>query len=130
MMNYFRSKPVAVAPNADESKSLLTGVPSGNMFAKGSKFDLHIYLAELDRFIDFDNEKALFFSSSNIDYGDWYMGDDKDGVISFSGNFDLTTVKNIIVFVLLQLQLRLCFYNMFIHLSKCKTTDRSTCMYL
>jgi hypothetical protein len=95
MMSYFRSKPVPnVNPVADSSKAGAVahgGVP-GNLFPKGTFFDLYVYIGESDGFDDFENERSLYFSSKSIEYGDWKIGENSDGVISYPGAFELTTV--------------------------------------
>ena len=99
-MSYFRSRPVtppaggvdSPAGSSPAAGQHLSGDLPGNMFAKGSMFDMHVYISESDRFTDFGNQSALFWKLENIEYGDWYGGVNKDGLFYQDGRIDLTPV--------------------------------------
>ncbi len=94
MMSYFRSKPVTPnVSNIDPKSSAVShgGVP-GNLFPKGTIFDFYVYIAESENFNGFENENALYYSAQSIEYGDWTIGDNKDGMLTHTGNLELTSV--------------------------------------
>ena len=99
-MNYFRGKPVSVPSTTVDPKS---GVPAtgygtntpGNMFAKGTHFDFYVYIWELEHFDGFEDSRALYFLEKDIEYGDWTLGENQDGILTYSSNFELTpTMQN------------------------------------
>ena len=97
-MSYFRSRPVTPSTGVDSPPSAggqqhLSGDLPGNMFAKGSMFDMHVYVSESERFTDFSNQSALFWKLENIEYGDWYGGVNKDGLFYQDGRIELTPVS-------------------------------------
>jgi len=56
--------------------------PARNMYPPGQLFDFHMYLSESNtRFEDFDNSDSLFWSETNLVYGDWTSGPSGDGSI-------------------------------------------------
>ncbi len=93
MMSYFRSKPVTPNANVDSKSNLasISGTP-GNLFPKGTVFDFYVFIGESENFNDFGNENALYYQARDIEYGNWQLGENKDGVFVYSGNFQLTTV--------------------------------------
>lgn len=99
-MSYFRSKPVT--PNTtgganSPASSSYSEVP-GNIFPKGSKFDMYVYLSESEKFKEFNDSSLLYWNLNNIDYGNWYDGENNDGVFTYAGNFPLTEVIEIFKF--------------------------------
>lgn len=57
--------------------------PAHNLFPPGQLFDLHMYLDESDqRFSNF-GERNLFHQELEIRYGDYSIGPEKDGILSF-----------------------------------------------
>ena len=94
-MSYFRSKPVTPNTTGDVSSSSASSsyneVP-GNIFPKGSKFDMYVYLSESEKFKEFNDSSLLYWNLNKIDYGNWYDGENNDGVFTYAGNFPLTEV--------------------------------------
>ena len=107
-MNYFKG---ANNNNTNNRSSSLNAnfAELGNLIAKGSKLDLYVYISNLEDF-DFSTmnrsliEKSLFYSHSNIEYGDWSFGEQKDGILTYSSRFELDKV---FIFLLV---LFLCFF--------------------
>lgn len=92
-MNYFKGKPVTSPASQNNYPASGGGVESpGNIFAKGTKFDMYVYLSESDSFKEFDDQNALYWYLPNIDYGNWYMGPNNDGILLKNSRFELTKV--------------------------------------
>lgn len=96
-MNYFKAKPTEspiIQSPVSNSLENPSGIP-GNMFFKGTLFDMYIYISESEKFNDFDNPNALFWYQDHIEYGDWSFGEDFDGTIMKNGQIELTeTMQN------------------------------------
>ncbi|RNA33977.1 cleft lip and palate transmembrane protein -like [Brachionus plicatilis] len=91
---FFKSKPQTQTSTGD-SQSVVPSTNPGNIFPKGSIFDMHVYLSEHDYFDSFDDQKALYWLQPAIEYGNWNIGPEKDGILKLNGNFELTeTMKN------------------------------------
>lgn len=95
-MNYFKGKPAASPslPATTDSKGqvALGGVP-GNLFVKGASLDFYVYLSESELFDSFNDSNSLFYSYAGLEYGDWYFGENKDGVLIHDGQFPLSHVN-------------------------------------
>ena len=94
-MNYFKSGPAmkqSVSTTGDSlSSQSHTDLP-GNIFAKGTKFDMYAYISEAEKFTDFNDLKSLYWSLNDIEYGDWTGGLENDGVFVFDNKIELTEV--------------------------------------
>lgn len=94
-MSYFRSKPVAnqnnVNPNSPVA-SMGSDAP-GNIFSKGSKFDMYVFLSESEIFDKFNEKNSLYWLVNDIEYGNWYLGPNNDDIISKSELIELTPVN-------------------------------------
>lgn len=90
-MNLFKGKAIET-PNGspDISSSSIPGQIAGNMFPKGSVFDMYVYISESEKFTNFNDSNSLFWSLNNIEYGNWYMGENQDGLITKSNQLKLT----------------------------------------
>jgi hypothetical protein len=97
-MNYFRGggvgKPAVNNGDAGSGSAISNNgevsAPVGNMFPKGTKFDLYCYISEMDEFTDFNNKNALLWSVENIEYGNWYDGPMNDGTFTHDCQIELT----------------------------------------
>ena len=56
------------------------------------KQDFYAYISESDKFDEFSNLKSLYWSLTDIEYGNWYGGDNNDGNFVFSNQIELTEV--------------------------------------
>ncbi|KAK1150723.1 hypothetical protein AOXY_G33438 [Acipenser oxyrinchus oxyrinchus] len=54
-------------------------VPSRNLFPRDTLMDLHIYISESEHFTDFNNTEALLWGQTDLVYGDWSSGENRDG---------------------------------------------------
>lgn len=99
-MQYFKGKPnqpVVSQPGVQDPSGAAgvatpTGVP-GNIFPKGTRFDIYVYISEMDKFDDFENERALFWFISDVEYGNWNIGPNGDGNFLFENQIELTPVS-------------------------------------
>ena len=57
---------------------------ASNLFQNGTLMDLYVYVSEQKDFGDFNNSEALVWKKEELWFGDWYSGEDGDGVHSFS----------------------------------------------
>jgi hypothetical protein len=98
-MSYFRGsanvKPDVTSdgkssPSSASSSSVLSSGPQGNLFPKGTKFDMYVYLSESENFKNFNDSNALYWSLMNIEYGKWDGGDTNDGLFIYSNQFETT----------------------------------------
>ncbi|XP_052697310.1 putative lipid scramblase CLPTM1 [Crassostrea angulata] len=69
-------------------------INSQNIYPKGMKMDMYIYLSEQEDFTDFNNEDALFWSLKGLEYGDWTSGPNGDG--SYIKEGKIQTPPNVI----------------------------------
>jgi len=90
-MNHFKTKPTTGPSAATEpgAFSNMAGEPPGNMFPKGTIFDMYVYISESEKFTTF-NESELFWNLKDIEYGNWNNGENKDGIFLFGNQVDLT----------------------------------------
>ncbi|KAJ8668702.1 hypothetical protein QAD02_010365 [Eretmocerus hayati] len=70
----------AVAPNT-----------AFNLFSNGTEFDLHIYLSESEKFVDFSDPKSKVWTEFGLIYGDWQGGPNGDGSRVFTHKFSPST---------------------------------------
>lgn len=94
-INYFKAKPNTTNVNPAGGPGLPpTGTVDqpGNMFPKGTRFDMYVYITETNKFDEFENEKALFWMISDIEYGNWNIGKNEDGIMTFENQIELTPV--------------------------------------
>lgn len=91
-MNYYKGRPVGAPDKNPVSNSMSpTGIP-GNMFPKGTLFDMYVYISESEKFTNFDEP---FWHLQNLEYGNWNLGEDMDGTITFKSQIELTeNMKN------------------------------------
>lgn len=92
-MNYFKTKPVNVTRDLgnDVGKSSFNDLyQPGNLFPKGTKFNMNVYIAETENFKNFSDRNHLFWSVNDIEYGDWSMGLTNDGQLVYDGQITLT----------------------------------------
>ena len=54
---------------------------------------MYVYLAETEKFRDFNESSALYWSIKDIEYGNWNIGENNDGFFTYSGEFPTTEVK-------------------------------------
>ena len=54
---------------------------------------MYVYISESEDFKQFDDPKALYWSIKDIEYGNWYIGENKDGVFINDDKFELTEVN-------------------------------------
>ncbi|KAG2469305.1 CLPT1 protein, partial [Polypterus senegalus] len=68
-------------PTTPDQSSTATAprVPSRNLFPKDTLMDLYIYISEDELFTDFNNTDLLFWSQTDLVYGDWTSGENADG---------------------------------------------------
>ena len=62
------------------------------MFNLFVKKDMYVYLSESETFKNFNDTNALYWSIKNIDYGNWNIGENNDGIFSYSSQFETTHV--------------------------------------
>lgn len=92
-MNYFKSKPINSTPGSTTDGGVGSPTdPPGNMFAKGTLFDFYVFISEMDQFEQFDDKSALFWRVNDIEYGNWNIGKNQDGIIEYSNQIELTNV--------------------------------------
>lgn len=91
-MNYFKGKPnpTNVSQPSDGSSAPVNS--PGNMFPKGTRFDMYVFISEDSKFEDFDNEKALIWMIADLEYGNWNIGKNEDGILSIENQIELTPV--------------------------------------
>uniref|UniRef100_A0AC34PV32 Cleft lip and palate associated transmembrane protein n=1 Tax=Panagrolaimus sp. JU765 TaxID=591449 RepID=A0AC34PV32_9BILA len=54
--------------------------PAANFFRAGEVYDFYMFLSPVeDKFEDFDNSQALFWSMKGLSYNDWASGPNNDG---------------------------------------------------
>lgn len=82
--------PNQVGEPVSNSLSNVPGGQPGNMFPKGSIFDMYVYLSESEKFEDFANPESLYWHLPSIEYGNWEFGDDHDGTIIYKNQIQLT----------------------------------------
>ena len=92
-MNYFKAKPAGQTGDNKFSPSVDSAFQPGNMFPKGTLFDMNIYISEEEAFTKLQDSKALFWSLKDIEYGNWYGGPNSDGEYTYSGQIELTPVS-------------------------------------
>lgn len=99
-MNYFKGKPnqtnVSQSPDAAAAAGgggvVTPGQIPGNMFPKGTRFDIYVYICEDSKFDDFENERALYWMIADVEYGNWNIGKERDGNLYFENIIELTPV--------------------------------------
>lgn len=97
-MQYFKGRPNQ-PPNASQSSpdaavgSTATLQTPGNMFPKGTRFDIYVYITEDSKFDEFENERALFWMIADVEYGNWNIGPNADGNLLFENQIELTPVS-------------------------------------
>jgi len=91
-INYFKAKPNVGTnlTNDASSPASVAGYEPGNMFPKGSRFDMYVFISESEKFDRFEDLKALYWNVNDIEYGNWYIGENKDGVFTKSSQIELT----------------------------------------
>ena len=82
--------------------------------------DLYIYVSEQKEFGDFNNSDSLVWTKKDLQYGDWYSGENSDGIYSFSTQFPASEVY-------VGIMLSLNTGKVFVFRSMSRTTARSTC---
>ena len=96
-LNYFKAKPPQStnpsAPGSDVPGGAATSLTPGNMFPKGTRFDIYVYISESMNFDEFENEKLLYWVLPDVEYGNWNIGKDGDGNIHFDNQIELTPVR-------------------------------------
>nr|XP_019533088.2 cleft lip and palate transmembrane protein 1 homolog [Aedes albopictus] len=84
-ISYMFRKP---APSAEvNTQSGAVGqskITAWNMFENGTMFDLHVYISEDAKEVDFNDPSALVWLQEDLMYGDWYGGRDGDGIYTVS----------------------------------------------
>ncbi len=53
---------------------------------------MNVYVSESDVFKNFNDSSALFWSLKEIEYGNWNIGENNDGTITYDGQIPLTKV--------------------------------------
>ena len=66
---------------------------------------MYVYLSETENFRDFNDSSALYWSIKEIDYGNWNIGENNDGVFTHSGEFPTTEVAFYLVLTLIHISL-------------------------
>lgn len=95
---FFKSKPQTQTNSGDSQSAMPVGSPAGNIYPRGSVFDMHVYLSEDDYFDSFDDDNKIFYwFQPNIEYGNWNIGPEQDGIFKINGNFELTEVGFILI---------------------------------
>ncbi|XP_058815657.1 putative lipid scramblase CLPTM1 [Topomyia yanbarensis] len=78
--SFFRKPaPDAAVNQTDVGKSKIV---AWNLFDNGTMFDLHVYVSEDPRWVDFGNPNALVWLQEDLMYGDWYGGRNGDGIFT------------------------------------------------
>jgi len=98
-LNYFKAKPPGQSGPAqaggDGAVSTGTNLALGNMFPKGTSFDIYVYISESSTFDEFENEKFLYWMLADVEYGNWNIGPNGDGNINYDNQIELTpTMQN------------------------------------
>lgn len=95
-LNYFKAKPPGQSGPAqaggDGAVSTGTNLALGNMFPKGTSFDIYVYISESSTFDEFENEKFLYWMLADVEYGNWNIGPNGDGNINYDNQIELTPV--------------------------------------
>ena len=98
-INYFKAKP-ATTTTGGGNQAVGSGAPPpgaidqlGNMFPKGTKLDMYVYISESNKFDEFENERALFWMIPDLEYGNWNIGKDDDGYLTYENKIELTPVR-------------------------------------
>lgn len=94
-MNYFKSRPVGAPNQVQRSDPVSNSVAPhlgqpGNMFDKGTLFDMFIYISESEKFEEFENPKSLFWNMNDIEYGNWNFGENQDGIVEMRNQIELS----------------------------------------
>lgn len=56
---------------------------------------MYAFISELDHFNDFNNPKSLIWALENIEYGNWYNGENNDGTFTYETPIELSeNMKN------------------------------------
>lgn len=89
-MNMFKGgkTPTSSPDPVSNSLTTTTGQP-GNIFHRGTLFDAYVYISEHESFHEFDNPDALFWFIDGIEYGNWNIGDDNDGILTKTNQLKL-----------------------------------------
>ncbi len=56
---------------------------------------MYVYISESEKFKEFDNQNSLYWTLKNVEYGDWEFGENKDGLVTFKNQIELTDVINV-----------------------------------
>lgn len=55
-----------------------------NLFPNGTYFDMHVYVSDDYDSVDFEDPNSLIWFKDDLIYGDWYSGENNDGVFTKS----------------------------------------------
>lgn len=97
-INQFKGKPNVTQPSEGGSGSD-SNIPTpanfqlGNVFPKGTRFDIYVFISESSKFDEFENENALFWMIPDVEYGNWNIGPNGDGVFTYESQIPLTPVR-------------------------------------
>ena len=61
---------------------------------------MYAYISETEKFSDFNDSSSLYWSLKDIEYGNWNIGENKDGIFTYSSEFPTTNVRIIYGFIL------------------------------
>lgn len=83
-MSSFLRKP-STAPTDQPSvagSSSRSSIAASNLFQNGTLFDLHVYLSEDLKSVNFSDTNSLLWFQEALIYGDWSSGRNGDGTIT------------------------------------------------
>ncbi|CAF0728111.1 unnamed protein product, partial [Didymodactylos carnosus] len=93
---FFRRTPQNPATNSTLTPSFdgSGAFTPGNIFPKGSKLDMYVYITE-DQIYNFNQTNEPFWLLENLEYGNWKAGPNRDGTFTKYGQIPISeTVQN------------------------------------
>lgn len=58
-------------------------LPSSQLYANGTMFDLYVYISENENLPDFNDRSQHVWTLAGLTFGDWYSGENGDGIHNY-----------------------------------------------